>query len=101
MNSEEIIEINLTILNEDSSNIIVNKNIKRRIAALCLELMQKSTLDKKSIFETAYNLSIFYGFDYLDELNDILGDIYFLASDFNPDINKWKQIEKQLKRYLN
>jgi len=89
---------------QDDLDIIKEKEIKQRLAKLCLKLVNETPLDYVSIQETSYILTgfIFYHFD--DELDDIIsnfGELELPKDLVDGDVFKrWEENKKLIENYL-
>ncbi len=106
---KELESIHLELIEVETGNDslkITNSFLKLRIAMISLKIINFTSLTRKNIFSKAYDLSIFCGFDYEDELNDIFEDIFHLASrpphrQESNMIIEWEKIRLLLESYIN
>lgn len=105
---EELTDIHLELNSlypyRGSSSRIESRNLKIRIALVTLNIMKKTIPSKSEILNAAYDLSVFSGFDFDDELNEIFYEISSLVNDRSlskRDIFiRWKDIKDSLEEYL-
>lgn len=90
---------------DDSSIIIEDKNLKRRIAQICLKLVEETPKQEIPIMETSYIITGYfvrynYG-DQLDGIMDIFSELELPVEHLSMDIFKlWDIALSRLKRYL-
>ena len=91
--------------NKDPNLSIKNKSLKKKIAKICLKLIEETPKDKTSIMETSYIITgnfIWYNYgDKLDELIDTAGNLELPEGYVSGDVFKmWEKMRKNFKKYL-
>lgn len=84
---------------------IKDKNLKKRIAKICLKLIKEAPNDKTFIMEISYIITgsfIWYTYeDKLDEAMDIAGELELPEEHISGDIfQMWKNMKKKFQQYL-
>lgn len=84
--------------------LIDDEKIKKRIAEICYDIVQDTSLDRKRIMDRAYILSTFIEFDFNDPLDTVFEKMVSLVPPENhtPEqvFNIWREIEEILRNYL-
>ncbi len=91
--------------NKNSNFPIKDKELKKRIAKICLKLIEETSNDKTSIMETSYIItrSFIWGNygDKLDEAIDIAGELELPEYQVSGDVlQMWKEMKKKFQQYL-
>lgn len=112
LNKEDKKELNeigkkLEYIKKENPNFpIRDKNLKKRIAKICLKLIEKTPKNKILIMETSYIIAgNFVWFNYedklLDEVIEIAGDLEVPEQFASGDVfKKWNDIKNKLRKYL-
>ena len=85
---------------------VENKEIKERIARICLKLINETPNDKVSIMETSYIITGYYTWctygDDLDKVVSIAGELEIPEEHVHGNVLKmWKEMKTKLEKYLN
>ena len=84
---------------------IEDNNIKKRIAGICLDIIEKTPKNKIAIMKTAYIITGFFiRFNYNDELGDIIeiaGGLELPEEHVSEDVFElWEKMKNMFKEYL-
>jgi len=91
--------------NKDQNTSIKDKKLKKRIAEICLKLIEKTSYNKVSIMETSYIITgsfIWYNYgDKLDEAIDIAGELELPEQHVSGNVLKmWEDMKDKFREYI-
>lgn len=103
-NELDLINKELEKIKKNSNLPVTDKKLKKRIAKICLKLVEETPDDKTSIMETAYIITgnfvwATYG-DKLDEVMDLAGELELPGQQVSENVKKlWLKMKKKLQLY--
>jgi len=103
------IEKEIKKIQEENKNLnleIKDKKLKKRIAKICLKLIEETQKDKTSIMETSYLIAgSFLGSNYgdkLDEVVEIAGELELPEHHVSGGVlEMWEKMKNKFKLYLS